>query len=115
MQPTVLLIITFVFLIASAVSYFFAKPRILFFALFLFYTCNTILSSILFHNHPILFCIIGIFFVALPVICLILFALDTQYALFCTDSSFVFVIVWPFIAMFFFINLIWYLFHVIQA
>jgi hypothetical protein len=51
----------------------------------------------------------------LPIICLILFALDTHYALFCIDTSFVFMIVWPFIAMFFFINLICYLFHVIHA
>lgn len=115
MQPNVLLIIAFVSLLASAGSYFFAKIRILPFALFLFYACNTFLSSLLFLDHPILFCIIGIFFVALPVICLIIFALDTQYALFCTDTSFIFVIVWLFIPMFFFINLVFYLFNVIHA
>ena len=114
-QPNVLLIIAFVSLLVSAGSYFFAKIKILSFTLFLFYTCNTFLSSLLFLNHPLLFCIIGIFFIALPIICLILFALDTHYALFCIDTSFVFMIVWPFIAMFFFINLICYLFHVIHA
>lgn len=102
MQPNVLLIIAFVSLLVSAGSYFFAKIKILSFTLFLFYTCNTFLSSLLFLNHPLLFCIIGIFFIALPIICLILFALDTHYALFCIDTSFVFMIVWPFIAMFFF-------------
>lgn len=107
--------IAFVSLIASAGSYFCAKTRILSFALVLFYACNTFLSSFLFLNHPILFCIIGIFFVALPVICLILFALDTHYALFCTDTSFVFVIVWLLMPMFFFINLACYLFNVIHA
>lgn len=115
MPPFVLIIIAFVSLIASAVSYFFAKIRVLSFSLVLFYTCNTFLSSVLYSNHPILFCIIGTVFVALPVICLIIFALDTHYALFCTDTSFVFVIVWLLIPAFFVINLMRYFFTTIHA
>jgi len=111
-----LLTIAFVTLIASAVSYFFTKPRILSFTLVLFYTCNTFLSSLLFYDHlTILFYIIIVIFVALPIICLITFALDTHYALFCTDTSFVFVLVWFFIPAFFIVNLIRYLFKIIHA
>ena len=111
-----LLIPAFVSLMASAISYFFAKTKLFSFALLLFYTCNTIFSYLLLYNHhSILFYTIGTSFVAFPIICLIIFALDTHYALFSTDSSFVLVIVWLFIPTFFVINLIVYLVKIIHA
>lgn len=111
--PVVLLMVTFVTFLASAGSYFFAKTRLLSFFLILFYTGSTILSSSLFSDYPVFLCLIIIVFIALPVICLILFALDVQYGFFCTDSSFIFVLVWLLIPVLFAINFITYLFMVI--
>lgn len=115
MSPCILLMVTFVALFASAGSYFFAKTRMLFFFLILFYTGSTFLSSSLFSHSPVFLCIIITVFVALPVVCLILFALDVQYGFFCTDTSFIFVLVWLLIPALFFINLIKYLFKIIYA
>ncbi|TVM04378.1 MAG: hypothetical protein CV087_00340 [Candidatus Brocadia sp. WS118] len=81
----------------------------------LFYTGSTLLSASLFSHHPLFLCIIIIVFIALPVTCLILFALDVQYGLFCTDTSFVFILVWLLIPALFFINFIKYLFKVLYA
>lgn len=113
MPPDLLLILTFFTFIASAGSYFFARTRLLSFFLILFYAGSTLLSSSLFSDYPVLLCLIIIVFVALPVMCLILFALDVQYGLFCTDTSFVFVLIWLLIPVLFSINLIRYLFKVI--
>ncbi|OOP56545.1 MAG: hypothetical protein AYP45_08665 [Candidatus Brocadia carolinensis] len=101
--------------IASAGSYFFAKTRLLSIFLILFYTASTFLSSSLFSNHPLFLCIIIIVFIALPILCLIIFALDVQYGLFCTDTSFVFILVWLLIPALSFINFITYLFKVLYA
>lgn len=110
MPPYVLLITAFVTLIASAATYFFGKKGPFICTLILFYACNTLLSSFLFYNHQtVLFSIIVTVFVAFPVICLIVFAVDTYFAVFCTDTSFVFVLVWLLIPMLFIINLISYL------
>lgn len=115
MPPYLLLIVTFVTLVASAGSYFFAKTKLVALFLILFYTGSTFLSASLFSHHPLFLCIIIIVFIALPVMCLILFALDVQYGLFCTDTSFVFVLVWLLIPGLFTIHYIKYLFMVIYA
>lgn len=112
----VLLIIAFAFLIAAAVSYFFAKTKLFSFTLLLFYTFSACLSfSLLYDNHSILFYTVVIIFVVLPIICLITFALDIHYALFCIDTSFAVVIVWLLIPALFIINLIAYIIRIIHA
>lgn len=112
----VLLLIAFASLVASAITYFFAKIKTFSFTLLLFYTCNTFLSFSLIHNqHIVFFYTIAIFLIAFPVICLMLFALDTLYGLFCTDTSFVLVIVWLLIPALFIVNLISYILKVIHA
>ena len=115
MPDYALLAISFILVIISAVSYYFVKAKTFSFTLLLFYTCNTILSFLLLHNHSIIFYIAVSIFVALPIICLIIFAIDMRYALFCTDMSFAFVIVWIFIPVFFIVNLIIYIFRLIYA
>lgn len=116
MPPYVLLVIAFITLIASAVSYFFAKTRLLSCTLILFYACNTFLSFLLFYHHQaVLFSVIVTLFVALPIICLIIFAVDTHFAVFCTDTSFVFVLVWLLIPLFFIINLIRYILKIVHV
>lgn len=112
----VLLLIAFASLIASAISYFLAKIKIFSFTLLLFYTGNTLLSFFLIHNHHIaFFYIIIIFLVAFPIICLLLFALDIRYALFCIDTSFALVIVWLLIPVLFIVNLISYILKVVHV
>lgn len=115
MPSYLLLIVAFVTLVASAGSYFLAKRRLLTLFLILFYTESTFLSASLFSHQPFFLCTIIIVLVALPITCLILFALDTYYGLFCTDTSFVFVLVWLLIPALFFINFIKYLFKVLYA
>lgn len=112
----VLLLIAFVSLIASAISYFFAKIKTFSFTLLFFYASNTFLSFSLIHNHHIVFFyIIIIFLVAFPITCLILFALDMRCALFCTDTSFVLFFVWLLTPVLFIVNLISYALEVIHA
>src|SRR3990170_8962641 len=112
----VLLLIAFASLIASAISYFFAKIKLFSFTLLLFYTCNTFLSFFLIHNHHIVFFyVIVIFLIAFPITCLILFVLDMRCALFCTDTSFVLFFVWLLIPALFIVNLISYALKVIHA
>lgn len=112
----VLLIIASATLAASAVTYFFARTKLFSFTLILFYASSTLLSFSLFHTHQtVLFYIIVTIFVALPIVCLTLFAVDAYFAVFCTDTSFVFVLVWLLIPMLFIINLISYLVKAIHA
>ena len=116
MSLYLLLLISFASLIASAISYFFAKRKTFSFTLLLFYTCNTFLSFSLIHNnHAIFFYTIVMFLIVLPIICLLLFALDVYYGLFCTDTSFVLVFVWLLIPVLFIVNLISYILTVIHA
>ena len=111
-----LLLIAFASLIASAISYFFAKIKLFSFTLLLFYTCNTFLSFFLIHNnHAVFFYTIVIFLIVFPIICLILFALDVHYGLFCIDTSFVLVLVWLLTPVLFVVNLISYILKVIHA
>ncbi len=111
-----LLLIAFVSLTASAVSYFFAKIKLFSFTLLLFYTCNTFLSFFLiYNNHAVFFYTIVIFLIVFPVICLILFALDVHYGLFCIDTSFVLVFVWLLTPVLFIVTLVSYILKVIHA
>lgn len=112
----VLLLIAFASLIVSAVSYFFAKIKLFSFTLLLFYTCNTFLSFSLTHNnHAVFFYAIVMFLIVFPILCLILFALDVHYGLFCIDTSFVLVIVWLLTPVLFVVNLVSYILKVIHA
>ena len=111
-----LLITGFLALFASALTYFYARVKLFSITLIVFYVCNGLLSSAFFYNtHVIFFYIIMAFFVAFPVMCLIIFALDTHYALFCTDASFLVVFVWLFIFLFFLINLIAFVTRIIHV
>ena len=111
-----LLITGFLALLALAITYFYARVKPFSITLLVFYVCNGLLSSSFFYNtHVIFFYIIMIFFVAFPVVCLIIFALDTHYALFCTDASFLVVFVWLFIFLFFLINLIAFAMRIIYV
>ena len=112
----VVLLIAFVSLTASAVSYFFAKIKLFSFTLLLFYTSSTFLSfSLIYNNHAVFFYTIAMFLIVLPIICLILFALDVHYGLFCIDTSFVLVLVWLLTPVLFIVNLISYILKVVHV
>ena|SRR3989337_744456 len=112
----VFLLIAFASLIVSAVSYFFAKIKLFSFTLLLFYACNSFLSFSLIHNnHAFFFYTIVIFLIIFPIICLILFALDVHYGLFCIDTSFVLILVWLLTPVLFIVNFISYILTVIHA
>ena len=112
----VFLLIASASLIASAMSYFFAKIKLFSFTLLLFYTCNTFFSFFLIHNnHAFFFYTIVIFLIVSPILCLILFALDVHYGLFCIDTSFVLILVWLLTPVLFIVNFISYILTVIHA
>jgi len=112
----VFLLIASASLIASAMSYFFAKIKSFSFTLLLFYTCNTFFSFFLIHNnHAFFFYTIVIFLIIFPILCLILFALDVYYGLFCIDTSFVLFLVWLLTPVLFIVNLVSYILKVIHA
>jgi len=111
-----LLITSCIALLASALTYFYARVKLFSVTLLVFYLCNGLLSFLMFHDaHLIFLYIIMTIFIAFPVMCLIIFALDTHYALFCTDASFLVVFVWLFICVFFLITLIAFLMRTIHV
>ena len=111
----VLLITAFVFLLVSAASYFFVKKKVFLFSVLLFYSCSVLLSHLLLLNHPVIFYIIIALLVAFPIICLIIFVFDVYRALFCIDTSFVFVVVWLLMPALFVVNFVIYVVNIIYA
>ena len=79
----------------TAVCYFFSKIRACLFFLIIFYISNFIVTDTIFYdNHVYLFYFVITFSCILPVIFLIIFALDVKYALFCIDTSFLVPLIW---------------------
>ncbi len=107
---TILLAIAAASLVICAVSYYFSRIKLFSFTLILFYASSVYLDSFLFSHCPsIVFIAIVALLVAVPFACLLIFALDTHFALFCTDTSFALVVVWMLAPVLLGINFIYYL------
>jgi len=106
--PTyVLLIISFFLLISTAICYFYKKISAFSITLLLFFSCNVYISALLLYDNLVLFFYtIILLFVLCPVACLILFVIDVYSGLFCTDTSFIIVLVWLLLPAFFITNTI---------
>ncbi len=109
-SPTILLAIAAASLVICAASYYFSRIKLFSFTLILFYASSVYLNAFLFSHSPsMVFITLVALFVALPFVCLVIFALDTHFALFCADTSFALVIVWLFAPVLLAINFISYL------
>lgn len=107
---TILLAIAAASLVICAASYYFSRIKLFSFTLILFYAASVYLDSILFSPCPsIAFVALVTLFVAIPLVCLVIFAVDTHFALFCADTSFALVIVWLLAPVLLVINFISYL------
>lgn len=107
---TILLAIAAASLAICAASYYFSRIKLFSFTLIVFYTSSVYLDSFLFSHCPsIVFITMVTLFVAIPFVCLLIFAIDTHFALFCTDTSFALVVVWLLAPVLLAINSISYL------
>ncbi len=93
-----------------AVCYFYSRFKLcLLFALLFFLSNIMFAHSLLYEHHTFSFYLLIMIFVVFPVSCLIAFAFDVKYAIFCIDTSFSLVIAWAFSPILLPINLVFYL------
>ncbi len=92
---TLLIILSILSLPLTAVCYFYSKIKLsLFFAL-IFFVSNIIFAhGLLYENYTIFFYLLIMPCVVFPVSCLIAFALDMKYGIFCIDTSFSSIVAW---------------------
>jgi hypothetical protein len=73
----------------------------------IFFVANIMLAhGLLYEQYAIMFYLLLMLCVVLPVSCLIAFALDVKYAIFCIDTSFSLVVAWLFSPILLPVNLI---------
>ncbi len=95
----------------TGVCYFYKKVKLAILFSILFYGLNIYMSGEIFYrDHLVVFCVLTTFTFLIPLFCLITFAFDVKYALFCIDTSFLVPLVWligpiilPVNALFYFI------------
>ncbi len=102
-----LIILSMLSLPITAVCYFYSKLRLCIIFTLLFFVSNIIFAhSILYQDHPIFFYLLLLPFVMFPISCLIAFALDVMYGVFCIDTTFAILVAWIFAPIILPINLI---------
>ncbi len=106
---TLLIFLSILSLPFTAVCYFYSKFWLCVVFALVFFVSNIILShSILYQDHMIFFYLLLMPFVVFPVSCLIAFALDVMYGIFCIDTTFTILVAWIFVPIILPINLIIY-------
>ncbi len=105
----ILIILSILSLPLMAVCYFYSKLKMCFLFALVFFIANIMLAHGLFYeHHAFFFYFLITLCVAFPVSCLIAFAFDVRYAIFCIDTSFSLMIAWAFSPIMLPINLIVY-------
>ncbi len=116
MSLSVLLAIAAALLAICAASYYYSRIKLFSFTLILFYASSVYLDALLFSHCPsIVFVAMVALFVVAPFACLLIFALDTHFALFCSDTSFALVIIWMLAPVFLVINFISFLVKILHG
>lgn len=93
-----------------AVCYFYSRIKLCLLLALVFFISNIMFThSLLYEHHTFFFYLFIMIFVVFPVSCLIAFAFDVKYAIFCIDTSFTLLIAWAFSPILLPINLIFYL------
>ena len=106
----ILMTLTILSLPLMAACYFYSKFKLCVLFALIFFTSNIMLAHGLFYeHHMIIFYLLIMICVVFPVSCLIAFAFDVRYAIFCIDTSFSLLIAWIFSPILLPINLIVYL------
>jgi len=91
----------------TAVCYFYSRLWLCIIFALMFFASNIIFAhSILYQDHTIFFFLLLMPFVMFPVSCLIAFALDVIYGIFCIDTTFAILLAWIFAPIILPINLI---------
>jgi len=104
---TLIIILSILSLPLTAACYFYSKIKLSVFFALIFFISNIIFAhGLLYENYTIFFYLLMVPCVALPVSCLIMFALDVKYGIFCIDTSFSSIIAWAFSPILLPINLI---------
>lgn len=81
----------------TAVCYFYSRTWPCIIAALLFFVSNIMLThNLIYYDHVFIFSIIMAICVVFPVSCMIAFALDIKYGLFCIDTTFSMIIAWFF-------------------
>ena len=102
-----LLILTTLSLPLTAICYFYSKIKLCILVALVFFVSNIIfVHGLLYEDHTLFFYLLLITCVVFPVSCLIAFALDVKYGIFCIDTSFSSIIAWTFSPILLPINLI---------
>jgi len=102
-----LLILTTLSLPLTAICYFYSKIKLCILVALVFFVSNIIFAhGLLYEDHTLFFYLLLITCVVFPVSCLIAFALDVKYGIFCIDTSFSSIIAWTFSPILLPINLI---------
>ena len=102
-----LIILSMLSLPLTAACYFYSKIKMCVFFALIFFISNILFAhSLLYENYVIFFYLLLTLCVVFPVSCLIAFALDVKYGIFCIDTSFSSIIAWVFSPILLPINLI---------
>ncbi len=104
---TLLIILSILSLPLTAACYFYSKIKLCVLFSLTFLISNIIFAhGLLYEDYTIFFYLLMAPCVAFPVSCLIAFALDVKYGLFCIDTSFSSIVAWIFSPILLPINLI---------
>jgi len=104
---TLLIIISILSLPLTAACYFYSKIKLSVLFALIFVVSNIIFAhGLLYEDYTIFFYLLMVPCVVFPVSCLIAFALDVKYGIFCIDTSFSSIVAWIFTPILLPINLI---------
>ncbi len=106
-KMTLLIIFSILSLPLTAACYFYSKIKLSVLCALIFFVSNIVFAhSLLYDNHTIFFYLLMAPCVMFPVSCLVAFALDVKYGIFCIDTSFSSIVAWIFSPILLPINLI---------
>ena len=107
LKMTLLIIISILSLPLTAACYFYSKIKLSVLFALIFVVSNIIFAhGLLYEDYTIFFYLLMVPCVVFPVSCLIAFALDVKYGIFCIDTSFSSIVAWVFSPILLPINLI---------
>ncbi len=102
-----LIILSLLSLPLMAICYFWSRLYLCIMFSLIFFISNIMLAhGLLYEHYVISFYLLMLLCVVFPISCLIAFALDVRYGIFCIDTSFSLVVVWIFSPILLPINII---------
>jgi len=103
----ILIILSLFSLPLMAICYFYSKIKLCILFALIFFVSNIMLAhGLLYEHYTVSFYLLLMLCVVFPVSCLVAFAFDIKYAIFCIDTSFSMMVAWIFSPILLPINLI---------